>query len=142
MRTGLTHDSEDQIARGAGDHEGRPADLDRVLDPASKGADNRIEWVVWNLGTREDFVGPNWLSLNRYDLVAKAYANADVSAPEDADIIWIPMLQALLVERFQIKYHMEDQPMHAYNIHAANPKMTKHRRKIDMESGGSHGLRV
>src|SRR4051812_18239469 len=35
------------------------------------------------------------------------------------------MLQALIVERFQMKYHMEDRPMPAFNIRADNPKMAK-----------------
>jgi uncharacterized protein (TIGR03435 family) len=35
------------------------------------------------------------------------------------------MLLSLLVEKFQIKYHMEDRPMPAFTLVADNPRMTK-----------------
>ena len=35
------------------------------------------------------------------------------------------MVQTMLTDRFQLKYHMEDQPQDAYNLVAANPHMKK-----------------
>ncbi len=35
------------------------------------------------------------------------------------------MLQALLIERFQMKVHMEDRPVTAYTLIAVNPKLKK-----------------
>jgi uncharacterized protein (TIGR03435 family) len=35
------------------------------------------------------------------------------------------MLRSLVVEKFQVKWHMEDRPMPAYELVADSPKMTK-----------------
>ena len=87
---------------------------------------NRVIQLAWNLPNEQFLVGPKWLETNRYEFIARVYANAGPNAnvQQDEDIAR-RMLQALIVERFQMKYHMEDRPMPAYNIRADNPKMTK-----------------
>jgi uncharacterized protein (TIGR03435 family) len=87
---------------------------------------NRIIQLAWNLPSEQYLVGPKWLETNKYEVIARVYANAGPNAnvQQDEDIAR-RMLQALLVERFQMKYHMEDRPMTAFNIRADNPKMAK-----------------
>jgi uncharacterized protein (TIGR03435 family) len=82
--------------------------------------------LAWDLPNPDFIVGPKWLPTNRYELIARVYANAGPNAnvQQDEDIAR-KMLQALIVERFQMKYHMEDRPMPAYNIRADSPKMTR-----------------
>jgi uncharacterized protein (TIGR03435 family) len=87
---------------------------------------NRVIQLAWNLPNEQFLVGPKWLETNKYEFIARVYANAGPNAnvQQDEDIAR-QMLQALLVERFQMKYHTEDRPMTAYNIRADNPKMAK-----------------
>lgn len=87
---------------------------------------NRVLQLAWNLPNLDYVVGPKWLETNKYDFIARVYANAGPNAnvQQDEDIAR-RMLQALLVERFQMKYHLEDRPMPAYNLRADNPKMAK-----------------
>ena len=87
---------------------------------------NRVLQLAWNLPNEQHLVGPKWLETNKYEFIARVYANAGPNAnvQQDEDIAR-RMLQALLIERFQMKYHMEDRPMPAYNLRADNPKMAK-----------------
>jgi uncharacterized protein (TIGR03435 family) len=87
---------------------------------------NRVIQLAWNLPSEQFLVGPKWLETNKYEFIARVYANAGPNAnvQQDEDIAR-QMLQALLVERFQIKYHMEDRSMPAFTLKADNPKMTK-----------------
>ena len=81
--------------------------------------------LAWNLPNEQFLVGPKWLETRvrvHRPRVRERGPNANVQQDED---IARRMLQALLVERFQMKYHMEDRPMTAFNIRADNPKMTK-----------------
>jgi uncharacterized protein (TIGR03435 family) len=82
--------------------------------------------LAWDLPNEQFIVGPNWLSSTRYELIARVYANAGPNAnvQQDEDIAR-KMLQALIVDRFKMKYHMEDRPMPAYDIKADTIKMTK-----------------
>src|ERR1022692_3367618 len=48
--------------------------------------------------------GPNWLELDRFDVIAKA---PPAATQETAKL----MLQALLSERFQLKIHMDNKPL-------------------------------
>jgi uncharacterized protein (TIGR03435 family) len=51
--------------------------------------------------------GPSWIFTNRYDIIAKA--------PDNTTKDQIPfMLQALLIERFQLKLHRESREMQVY----------------------------
>src|ERR1700689_3259773 len=59
---------------------------------------------------RESVVGgPNWLELDRFDVFAKAPADA---TPDDLKI----MLRALLAERFKLVVHNETKPMPAWAL--------------------------
>jgi uncharacterized protein (TIGR03435 family) len=92
----------------------------------SAGPLNRIIGLAWDLPTEQFLVGPKWLENARFDVTARAFAtpNPDNQAQLDEDRVRL-MLQALLIDRFQIKYHMEDRPMPAYTLVADGPKMTK-----------------
>jgi uncharacterized protein (TIGR03435 family) len=62
-----------------------------------------------------------WMDTDRYDIVAKTDA-----AGRDLDFDDVlRMLKALLVERFQIKAHMEERPANAYTLISVKPKMKK-----------------
>jgi uncharacterized protein (TIGR03435 family) len=93
---------------------------------ATNGPLNQMINLAWDLPNPEFIVGPKWLETNRYELIARVYATANPNAnvQQDEDIAR-QMLQALIVERFQMKYHMEDRPMPGFTIRADNPKMTR-----------------
>ena len=92
----------------------------------SAGPLNRIIGLAWNLPNEQFLVGPKWMDTARFDVTARAFAtpNPANQAQLDEDLVRM-MLRALLVDRFQMKYHMEDRPMPAFNIVADGPKMTK-----------------
>ena len=64
---------------------------------------------------------PGWASSRRFDITAKAPPDA---APLDMFSAALPV-RALLVERFKLAYHTEQQPATAYILKAAKPKMKK-----------------
>ena len=88
--------------------------------------------LAWDLNEADPEVlvnAPKWLADERFDIMAKV-------SPESTgrpfagggnlpmDIYEVEeMLRALLIERFQIKAHMEERPIDAYTLTAANPKM-------------------
>jgi uncharacterized protein (TIGR03435 family) len=82
--------------------------------------------LAWDLPNERYLAGPKWLEETRFDLTARAFATTspDNQAQLDEDRIRL-MLRSLIVERFQMKFHMEDRPMPAYNLVADQPKMTK-----------------
>ena len=89
-----------------------------------------IEWA-WDLDDSYDglLVAPKWLDSDHIDIHAKV-ATSDLGNnsmgrnnfmnPDD----FRPMLRALLIERFQIKYHMEERPIDTYTLLADHPKLT------------------
>jgi uncharacterized protein (TIGR03435 family) len=94
---------------------------------------NRIIGLAWNLtdggarvGDDAYLVGPKWLETARFDVTARAFADTNPAntAQADEDLARM-MLRSLLIEKFQIKWHMEDRPMPAFAIVADSPKMTK-----------------
>jgi uncharacterized protein (TIGR03435 family) len=87
---------------------------------------NRIIALAWNLPNEQFIVGPKWLETTRVDVTARAFAtpNPANQAQLDEDRVRL-MLQSLIVDRFQVKWHMEDRPMPAFTIVADSPKMTK-----------------
>jgi uncharacterized protein (TIGR03435 family) len=87
---------------------------------------NRVIGLAWNLPTEQFLVAPKWVDSYRIDVTARAFAtpNPENQAQTDEDFARL-MLRALLVEKFQIKWHMEDRPMPAYDLVAEAPKMTK-----------------
>lgn len=70
---------------------------------------------------------PKWLDSTKFDIMAKAGANVRVDKFSSGNLINFEdlrnMLRAMLTERFQMKWHMEDRPMTAYTLVAANPKL-------------------
>jgi uncharacterized protein (TIGR03435 family) len=82
--------------------------------------------LAWNVPNEEFVAGPGWLDSARFDVTARAFATASPTnnAQVDEDIARM-MLRKLIVDRFQIKFHMEDRPMPAFSIVADSPKMAK-----------------
>jgi uncharacterized protein (TIGR03435 family) len=83
--------------------------------------------MAWSLNfSYSEIVGaPKWLDSATFDIVAKApdsMVPANGTPPFD-DLA--PMLQALLKDRFKMKVHYEDQPVTAYTLVAAKPKLKK-----------------
>jgi uncharacterized protein (TIGR03435 family) len=64
---------------------------------------------------------PGWANSARFDITAKAPAGA---APLDTFTVAIP-LRALLVDRFKLTYHTEQQPGTSYTLQAVKPKLKK-----------------
>ncbi len=71
---------------------------------------------------------PKWFDNDRFDIIAKvapiASATGAANAPVDADTVWLA-LRALLVDRFKLAAHIEDQPQPTYVLTAVRPKLTK-----------------
>jgi uncharacterized protein (TIGR03435 family) len=73
---------------------------------------------------------PKWMESERFDVIAKAPAGVAIgdltpsrsAVPVNLEALR-PMLRALLVDRFQMKVHMEDRPVAAYTLVAAKPKL-------------------
>ncbi|HEV3330250.1 MAG TPA: TIGR03435 family protein [Bryobacteraceae bacterium] len=80
--------------------------------------------VAWDINSDEMLAGaPKWLDSARFDVIAKASTEGPVPQV-DFEALRL-MLRALLVDRFQMKTHMEDRPINAYNLVAAKPKLKK-----------------
>jgi len=84
----------------------------------------------WNLNPndKESIANaPKWLSDAKFDILAKAGTNVRVDKFSSGNLIKLEdlqnMLRAMLTERFQMKWHMEDRPVTAYTLVAANPKL-------------------
>jgi uncharacterized protein (TIGR03435 family) len=58
---------------------------------------------------------PEWARAERFDVMAKAAPGAPLG----------PMIRALLVDRFKMKYHLEEREVAAYSLVAVKPKMKK-----------------
>jgi uncharacterized protein (TIGR03435 family) len=80
--------------------------------------------LAWDLPNEQYVVGPSFITSTRYDITGRAFAGAATDVQLDEDLIRL-MLRALIVERFQLKYRMEDRPMPAFVLKADTPKMTK-----------------
>ena len=73
---------------------------------------------AWNLDDDDMLSGPKWMADERFDIVAKATYGDQT----DDDTLEL-MLRALLVDRFKLKTHFEDQPVTIYALLAPKPKM-------------------
>ena len=85
----------------------------------------------WNVdpNDKEAMVGaPKWLDTTKFDVKAKAAANAKVDHFASGDLINLEdlrgELRAMMAERFGMKWHMEDRPVTAYTLVAVKPKLT------------------
>jgi uncharacterized protein (TIGR03435 family) len=72
---------------------------------------------------------PDFLSKDRWDIVAKVDPTAFPKGPNGAPLVSYDdtklMLRALLQDRFGMKAHFEDRPADAYVLSSANPKLKK-----------------
>ncbi len=87
---------------------------------------NRIIGLAWNLPNETFLVAPKSIETVLVDVTARAFAtpNPENQAQADEDFARL-MLRSLLIDKFQIKWRMEDRPMPAFNLVADGPKMTK-----------------
>jgi len=88
---------------------------------------------AWDLNpnSNDNIVNPpKWFNDSKFDIIAKA-AVPDGAAQTGRQAASIDiedlraMVRALIAERFNMQYHMEDRPIPAYTLYAANPKMRK-----------------
>jgi len=89
--------------------------------------------VAWDINSDDLLSGTQkWMDDDRFDLIAKAPAGVALgeltqtrtSIPVNLEALR-PMIRALVIDRFKLKFHMEDRPISAYTLSAAKPKMKK-----------------
>ena len=90
---------------------------------------NRVFGLAWNLPDNflaQFLIAPKWVDTARIDVTARAFADTNPAnnAQADEDFARL-MLRSLLIEKFQIKWHMEDRPIPGFTIVADGPKMAK-----------------
>lgn len=87
---------------------------------------------AWDLDPRNDdvLVAPKWIDSDKIDIHAKVAAGdlgnstmgrSNSMNPDD----FRPMIRSLLIDRFEIRYHMEDRPIDAYTLVADHPRLTR-----------------
>jgi uncharacterized protein (TIGR03435 family) len=77
--------------------------------------------------------GPSWIRTERYDIVAKA--------PDNTPKEQVPMmLQALLIERFQLKMHHEQRDVPAYILAPGKgaPKFQRNDGELSYDTSNNH----
>ncbi|ADW68804.1 TIGR03435 family protein [Granulicella tundricola] len=87
----------------------------------------RFGWDL-NPNNKESVVNaPAWLDSTKFDIVAKAGANVRVDKFASGNLINYEdlrnMVRAMVADRFQMKWHMEDRPITAYTLTAMKPKL-------------------
>lgn len=89
-----------------------------------------IEWA-YDIQPSQHSAGPSWMDSERYDIIAKAEGNA-------TDAQQKLMVQALLAERFQLKFHREKKKLPVYVVSAgkAAPKL------FPPKDGEVHSIRI
>ena len=97
----------------------------------SAGPVQRVMALAWGLPDNPATLGqyvfvPKWVETAKVDVTARAFADTNPAnnAQADEDFARL-MLRSLLIEKFQIKWHMEDRPIPGFTIVADSPKMTK-----------------
>jgi uncharacterized protein (TIGR03435 family) len=82
--------------------------------------------IAWEINSDDLIVAPKWMESANFDITAKVSTDAgSANAPQfDIDDLRA-MLRALLIDRFQMKVHMEDRPVPAYTLTANKPKLQK-----------------
>jgi uncharacterized protein (TIGR03435 family) len=90
--------------------------------------------IAWGANPFGEIIGaPKWLETDKFDVIAKApegVALGDLTPtagrgiPINIDALQ-PMIRNLLIEKFQLKVHMEDRPKTAYTLVAVKPKIQK-----------------
>ena len=70
---------------------------------------------------------PKWLDSTKFDILAKAGDNVPVDKFASGSLINYEalrsMLRAMIAERFQMKWHMEERPITAYTLIAVKPRL-------------------
>jgi uncharacterized protein (TIGR03435 family) len=80
---------------------------------------------AFNASSNDQVLGlPKWADTDRYDINAKVPLEESSTTPLDIESIE-PMVRSLLVERFKMKYHTEQQPVAAYTLLVTKSKMKK-----------------
>ena len=89
-----------------------------------------LEWA-YGIQPSQHSGGPSWMDTDRYDIVAKAEGNA-------SDDQMKLMTQALLAERFKLKFHHETRklPVYVISVGKTAPKL------FAPKEGEPHSLRV
>ena len=84
----------------------------------------------WDLNSndKENIVNaPDWLDSAKFDILAKAGSNVPVDKFSSGNLINYEalrsMLRAMITERFQMKWRMEDRPVTAYTLIAVKPRL-------------------
>jgi uncharacterized protein (TIGR03435 family) len=89
--------------------------------------------IAYAFGVRDFQVtgGPGWLDSDKYDIVAKADTTKEMSRDEVK-----PYVQALLADRFRLKFHRETREGTVYSLTVAKngPKLKEH------ANGGASGI--
>ena len=84
----------------------------------------RLILLAWDLNADELLVGaPKFLDSARFDITAKAPPPPPGTEVDFEDLRL--MLRALLVDRFELKTHMEERPVDGYVLSAIKPKLQK-----------------
>lgn len=79
---------------------------------------------AFNTNNNEEIVGlPKFADTDLYDIVAKAPAGGPATQLDMEAVA--PLVKALLVDRFKMKYHREERPVMAYTLTGSKPKMKK-----------------
>jgi uncharacterized protein (TIGR03435 family) len=76
--------------------------------------------LAWQLNNNDEMIAglPKSAESNRYDITAKVTSSGPANAQDiDFDVL-TTMVRKLLIERFNIKFHMEDRPVSAYTLTA------------------------
>jgi uncharacterized protein (TIGR03435 family) len=96
-----------------------------------------------NVAAREGIVNlPAFVNTERFDVMGKTSGGSGAALNQDE---LAPLLLAVLKDRFELEYHMEDRPVTAYTLTAVKPKMKKaspnERTKCDQKTAppGSRG---
>jgi uncharacterized protein (TIGR03435 family) len=81
--------------------------------------------AAWEINSDDLIVAPKWMESANFDITAKVSTNGQANAPQFDNDDLRAMLRALLIDRFQMKVHMEDRPVPAYTLTAVKPKLQK-----------------
>ncbi|SEB88903.1 TIGR03435 family protein [Terriglobus roseus] len=86
---------------------------------------------IWDFNSNDPQMlvnAPAWLDKDKFDFFAKTAMPEPVPGRPPLqidDFEFHQMLQALVIDRFQMKVHMEERPIFAYRMVADHPKLTK-----------------
>ena len=101
---------------------------------------------AWDLQSEDAVIGlPGWAESARFDIEAKADADAVAEMkkmkPDDSSAMRRAMMQAMLIERFQLKVHGETRelPVFLLEIAKGGSKLTAFDDNVKTEDGKSRG---